>query len=85
MSRIKDNQRVGKIGEFIHRVKRLGEGRDLKRTGIGSDYSYEKDYLIGTKLRKSYDEVKTGNAKLSPRQKQMRKKVPRYNVEKYHL
>ena len=73
------------MGEFLHRIKRLGEGRELKRTGIGSDYSYDKNWLTGKKLPFTFDEVKTFNAKLSKRQKNTQKKSSRYNVERYRL
>lgn len=82
---IRRNKKVGRIGEEIHRIKRLGEGKIPERTGIGSDYSVSRDWITGRKIPKEYDEVKTGNAEQSDLQRKTQRKKKRYNVERYRL
>lgn len=85
MTKIKLNKKNGRFGEILHGIKRLGEGSDIKRTGIGSDYSIQRNWITGKRFSKQLDEVKTGSAKLSKLQEKTRNNTRNYKVERYTL
>ena len=85
MNNIKFNKLDGRAGEILHGIKKLGEGIDIKRTGLGSDYSTQRNYLTGKTFPKKLHEVKTGNAKLSRLQRKTRRRNRNYKVERYNL
>ena len=62
---IRDNARKGKRAEDLFRFnKGITSDEPVERTGIGSDYRVGDDYY----------EVKSGDAHLSPRQEEEKKK-----------
>jgi len=85
MNKIKFNKLNGRAGEILHGIKKLGEGLYIKRTGWGSDYSIQRNYLTGQTFPKELHEVKTGNAKLSKLQRKTRRNNRNYKVERYNL
>lgn len=85
MSNIKLNKLNGRAGEILHGIKKLGQGLEIKRTGRGSDYSIQRNYLTGQTIKKILFEIKTGGAKLSPLQKKTRRRHKNYKVERYNL
>ena len=85
MSKLKLNKLNGSAGEILHGIKKLGEGLDINRTGLGSDYSSQRKYLTGQTFQKKLYEVKTGNAKLSKLQRKTRRRNRNYKVERYNL
>jgi len=79
------NQETGRAGEALHRIRRMGEGIALDRTGKGSDFSFTQNWIIGSRISKEYDEIKTGNARLSKLQRKTKNRVKKFNEERYYL
>ena len=82
-----ESRAKGARGELIYKIKaKYWEGKDVHRTGIGSDFTeQERDLLTGEKIEpKYYVEVKNGpNAKLSKLQELEQNKRRHYKVIHY--
>ncbi|MEM3625689.1 MAG: hypothetical protein QXF35_03980 [Candidatus Bilamarchaeaceae archaeon] len=64
------NKARGSLFENIAMARSEAMGREVKRTGRGSDYVERKiNPITGKKGKPTYVEVKTGRARLSPLQK----------------
>lgn len=70
------NRFTGNLKEKTYSVAAQAGGKEVQRTGKGSDYRERKvDLLTGKKGRWKYVEVKSGGAKLSKLQKKTKKKM----------
>lgn len=81
---MEENRKKGKAGEEIGDI-RLGifEGATatIERTGIGHDRKVTKPNIFSGEIEESYHEFKTGDAKLSERQKESKRKLGKKFVE----
>jgi len=72
------NKIKGRIAEVIAKQDYLDNGFKIRPTGIGSDFiATKKD---GQKLYQEYVDVKSGNAKLTKKQKQTRSLLKKENI-----
>lgn len=69
----------GKIAEEIAKQDYRKNGFETRETGIGSDFIAIKK--IGDKIYKEYVDVKSGNAKLTKKQKQTKSKLKKDNIK----
>lgn len=77
-STLEENRRQGKLGEDMYKFQATVRGYEYRRTGIGSDFKERPRSLPWeTPQRWRKVDVKTGDAKLSPLQKQNGAKVVR--------
>ena len=80
-----ENKFKGKMAETNTEIKYRMGGYEIKRTGIGHDYHAVKRDIFNRKIDEKYIEVKTGNSKLSKRQKSAKKKLgKKYKVERFN-
>lgn len=77
------NRRKGKTAEEIVKWRYLIMGYDVERTGRGHDFRVRKrDLFTARVIDSKYIEVKSGNAKLSKLQQEMKRKKRNYKVER---
>ncbi len=69
----------GKIAEEIARQDYKNNGFETQQTGIGSDFIAVKK--IGDTVYKEYVDVKSGNAKLTKKQKQTKIQLKKKNIK----
>jgi len=84
------NKIKGKIAEEIAKQDYIDNGFKIQETGIGSDFIAVKK--LGNIIYKEYVDVKSGNAKLTKKQKQMKSLLKKdhipycvYRVTNEHL
>jgi hypothetical protein len=78
---IRENQRRGKAAEDQAMMRDRMMGYEVERTGRGHDYRRRmRDPWTGRVHRSEVVEVKSGNAQLSPLQKETKKKRSNYRV-----
>lgn len=79
--RIAENRRKGRAAEEEFRFRCFLEGKEVERTGRGSDFRVRKrDPFTGKVTRSELVEVKSGNAELSELQKKTKRKRSNYKV-----
>ena len=79
---IKRNAAQGRRAERQVRAKYKRQGYRVQNTGIGHDFKATKRVSFGRKVTK-FVEVKSGNATLSPTQRQAKNRLgSRYKVER---
>jgi hypothetical protein len=72
------NKIKGKIAEVIAKQDYIDNGFEIQQTGIGSDFiATKKD---GGKSYQEYVDVKSGNAKLTKKQKQTKSLLKKENI-----
>jgi disulfide oxidoreductase YuzD len=75
---LKENILKGKLAEEIAKQDYIKNGFKIQLTGIGSDFiarKYREDFLY-----QEYVDVKSGNAKLTNKQKQTKKLLKKQNI-----
>lgn len=68
----------GKLAEEIAKQDYIDHGFKITETGIGSDFIAEKN--LGNSIYQIYVDVKSGNAKLSKKQKETKHKLKKQNI-----
>lgn len=68
----------GKIAEEIAKKDYQNNGFEIQETGIGSDFIAVKQ--IGATIFKEYVDVKSGNAKLTKKQRQTKSQLRKQNI-----
>ena len=82
-SRLENNKFSGKLTEEKYRVGRALEAYEVVRTGRGSDFKERKvNFLTGRKGPSTLVEVKYGNSKLSPLQRETQQNSKKYKVHR---
>ena len=80
---IADNRAKGKAAEEQYELMSTFEGKEVVRTGRGSDYRERKrDPWTGRVTSSRLVEVKSGKAKLSKLQRKTKKKKSNYTVKR---
>jgi hypothetical protein len=80
------NQRKGRAAEERVEMELLIEGYEVERTHYGSDFKATKrDFLTGEVVEEKYVEAKSGDARLSDRQKKEKKRRKNYEVRRRNL
>ena len=75
---LKENVLKGRVAEEIAKQDYIKNGFKIQQTGIGSDFVAKK-YLRNI-LYQEYIDVKSGNAKLTNKQKQTKKLLKKQNI-----
>lgn len=79
--RIAENRRKGRAAEEEFRLKCALQGKEVERTGRGSDFRVRtRNPLTGKVTRSELVEIKSGNAKLSELQRKTKRKKSNYRV-----
>lgn len=74
---LKANIRKGKIGEEIAKLDYINNGYSIQRTGIGSDFIAIKNEDNSDSVICEFVEVKTGKARPSKRQQNVKREAKR--------
>jgi len=75
---LKENILKGKLAEEIAKQDYIKNGFKIQQTGIGSDFIARK--YCENSLYQEYVDVKSGNAKLTNKQKQTKKLLKKQNI-----
>ena len=75
---LEKNVQKGRIAEEIAKQDYLDNGFEIQKTGIGSDFIAEKQN--GNTIYKEYVDVKSGNAKLTKKQRETKNQLKKNKI-----
>jgi hypothetical protein len=80
---VRQNSRKGRAAEDQVATELQLEGYEVERVHEGADFlAKRRDFLTGEVVEEKKVEVKTGNAKLSERQRKERRRTENYEVRR---